>query len=123
MAVMKRSAFLALIDDHKARHAGCTDSAVAAHAQGRGYNLTKQDINNWRKAGRMPSLQRVDKVQAVAAALGVPPWRVAVAVLSDMGIDVPIEVRSPEDAVRADPTLSTQLRKQLLALLAIEREG
>lgn len=121
MAVVAHSELIALIDDSIGRHHGWNDSAIAKEARNRGHKLTKQDISNWRRAGGMGRQLSPRKVAALAAGMHLPAYRVAVAVLADMGIDVPMEVRSVEDAIHHDHTLSPHVRRQLLALLTLER--
>lgn len=116
---MKHGALVALIDDMLRRN-GWTDSSIAQEATQLGHKLSRQDIGNWRKTGGMVKKLSPDKVRALAAGLHLPPYRVAVAVLADLGIDVPMDVRSPEDAIHHDHTLSPHTRKQLLALLSLE---
>lgn len=116
---MTRSALIELIDDTRRRH-GWNDASIARDASNRGHKLTRQDIGNWRAAEGM-TRPSPDKMRALAAGLQLPPYRVALAVLADMGIEVPLEVRTVEDAIEHDHTLSPHARAQLLALLQLER--
>lgn len=115
---MTRMALAALIDDTEARN-DWRDPKVAEQAKDRGHVLTKSDISYYRLNG-MRTL-KASKVHALAAGLQVPPYRVALAVLHDLGIDVPLDIRSPEEAIQHDHTLSAITRRHLLAMLKDER--
>jgi hypothetical protein len=116
---MKRSALIELIDETIRRN-GWTDASVARDATNLGHKLTRQAIGNWRGDGGMKLLSP-ERVRALAAGLHLPPYRVALAVLEDLGIEVPVEVRSVEDAIHHDHQLAPHTKEQLLALLALER--
>lgn len=120
MSHMNSSSLIELIDDTIRRNVGWTDSSIAHEATQLGHKLSRQDINGWRTGGGM-TLLSPKKVRALAAGLHLPVYRVALAVLADLGIDVPQDVRTPEDAIHHDHGLSPHAREQLLALLDIER--
>lgn len=115
---MARMALASLIDDTEARNEW-RDTKVAEQAKDRGHTLTKSDISYYRTNG-MRTL-KASKVLALAAGLQVPPYRVALAVLEDLGIGVPLDVRSPEEAISHDHTLSALTRRHLLAMLREDR--
>lgn len=122
-SVEPRGALATLIDDvidrNGGREQGWSDRRIVRDAQARGYRLTASDVSLYRQQG-MKTLVPA-KVIAVAAGLHVPPYRVALAVLSDLGIDVPLEARTPEAAIHHDPTLSVRAKDWLLSILQKER--
>lgn len=85
----------------------------------RGHKLTTSDVSLWRLQGMRTLVPA--KVVGLAAGLHVPPYRVALAVLSDLGIDVPLEVRTPEAAIHHDAELSARAKDWLLSILERER--
>lgn len=111
---MTGMALAALLDDTEARN-DWSDRAVIAQAARAGCTLTRQDITNYRHIG-MKHINP-DKVKALAAGLQLPPYRVVQAVLTDHGIGLPFDVRTPEEAVAHDHTLSAATRRALLAIL------
>jgi hypothetical protein len=63
------------------------------------------------------------KIIALGRGLQLPAYRIAVAVLSDVGIDIPFDVNTPEDCIAADLSLSASTKRSLLAILRAERNG
>ncbi|HET6916077.1 MAG TPA: hypothetical protein VFH56_08305 [Acidimicrobiales bacterium] len=102
-----------------AREAGESYSSIAARAQRRGHNLSKSDVGNFGTGTYRTFIP--EKIIALADGLDMPLYRVAVAFLAEHGIDLPLDVRTPEDAIRADPTLSQRTRQTLLVILDGER--
>jgi hypothetical protein len=96
-----------------------TDRDVARRATAQSYNLTKSDISNYRTLG----MQHInpEKVQGLAAGLQLPAYRVMATLLSDFGIDIPMDIRTPEDAIAHDHTLSANTRESVLLLLERDR--
>lgn len=84
------------------------------------YRFTKSDVSDLRN-GKRPTLVP-EKIIGLAAALQLPPYKVAIAWLGDHGIDVPQDVRTPEDAIMHDHTLSARARRDLLTLIANDRD-
>lgn len=118
MGEVKRTALAALIDDTRERNQW-SDPDIARRATSRGHRLLKSNISDYRLRG-MPTIVPA-KIRALAAGLELPPYRVALAVLSDHGIDVPTDVRTPEDAIHHDHTLSAHARRSLLLLIEQDR--
>lgn len=114
-------ALQSLIDDTIRRNEGWTDVSVAARGTTPERKLTPSDISYYRRHGMRTLVPA--KVRALALGLRLPAYRVAVAVLSDLGIDVPLEVRTPEEAITHDHTLSARTRDALLALIELDRSG
>lgn len=112
------SALAALIDRTEEANQW-SDADVARRAEGHPTRLTPQDISNWRHNGMKQLVP--GKVVVLAHGLGLPAYRVAVAVLADLGIDVPLDARSPEAAIHHDHTLSDASRNWLLTVLERER--
>lgn len=81
----------------------------------KGHKLTTSDVSNYRQMG-MKQLSP-DKVRALAAALDLPAYRVAVAVLEDLGIVVPLDMTTPERAVEQDPSLPVHVKRTVLLIL------
>lgn len=115
---MTSMALVSLIEDVSARNEW-QDADLVRRAQSRGHRLTKSDVSDYRHRGMRTLVPA--KVKALAAALGVAPYLVALAVLADMGIDVPMEARRPEEAIEHDHTLSVKAREHLLAILELDR--
>lgn len=119
MSSVKRKALAALIDDTEERN-GWTDGDVARQADRPGKKqLTKSDISNYRRFG-MPTLV-TDKMADLARGLRVPPYVVAVAVLADHGIHVPLDEATPEAAIEMDVGLPAQIRDVLLGIITNAR--
>lgn len=96
-----------------------TDTRVVKQATARGHKLTTSDVSDYRHRGMRTIVPA--KIIALAAGLQIPAYRVALAILHDAGIDVPQDVRSPEDAIANDDRLSVNTRESLLLLLERER--
>lgn len=111
---MTRMALASLIGDC-IRINGWSAAEVARRGNRADERLTKSDVSNYQLRG-MPTIVPY-KIRALARGLDVPPYRVALAVLEDVGIAVPQDVRSPERAVEHDHTLTAQARRHLLAIL------
>jgi hypothetical protein len=111
---MTRMALSALIGD-SVRLNGWTDAEVARRGNRADERLTKTDVSNYQKHGMTTIVPY--KIRALARGLGLPPYRVALAVLEDVGIVVPLDVRSPEQAIEHDHTLSVTARRHLMAML------
>lgn len=120
MANLGSMALAALIDEIEHRNEW-TDVRVSAQATAAGYKVTPSDISDYRHRGMRQIVPA--KLIGLARGLQIPPYRVAIAVLSDVGIDVPFDVRSPEDAIAADTTISAATRRALLAILREDRSG
>jgi hypothetical protein len=118
---MTRMALTALIDDTIERNDWRSDTRVVQQAADRGHKLNKAEVSSYRLRGMKQIVP--EKVIALAAGLQVPPYRVALAVLADAGIDVPLDVRSPELAIEHDPTLSVAARRHVLAIIEADRAG
>lgn len=116
---VRRTALAGLIDDTEARN-DWRDTTVVRQAAAAGHKLTTSDVSLFRRHG-MRTLSPM-KVRALAAGLKLPAYRVALAVLVDLGIDVPIEAHTPEQAVAHDHTLSAHMRDVLLALIRQDRD-
>lgn len=84
------------------------------------HRFTKSDISDLRN-GKRPTLVP-EKIIGLAAALQLPAYKVAIAWLADHGIDIPQDVRTPEDAIAHDHTLSARVRRDLLTLIANHRD-
>lgn len=119
VAAVNRSSLGELIDEVKRRTGWSDDEIATTGTRITEVRLTKQDISKWRRGGM--KMLSVDKVRALAAGLRLEPYRVAVAALADHGIEIPQDIRSPEDAIHHDYSLTPQARRQLLALLELER--
>jgi hypothetical protein len=117
-AMNPRGELAALIDGIRARNQW-TDRQVVQNAKSAGHQLTTSDVSLYRISG-MKNLVPT-KVVALAAGLRTPPYRVAVAVLADLGIEVPLEARTPEAAIQHDTTLSAKAKDWLLSILERER--
>lgn len=113
-----RGALAALIDDTEEINEW-TDRRVAQQAVEAGCKLTKSDLSLFRLQGMRTLVPA--KVTALAAGLHLPAYRVALAVLADLGVTVPQDVRSPEDAIHHDHTLSARTRQTLLLLIEQDR--
>lgn len=120
MSDEKLLALAELIDETK-RINGWSDMDIVRRAQQRRPNvrLTKQDVSGWRNHG-MQHLNPL-KVDVLAVGLRIPAYRVALAVLADQGIEVPVEVRTPEEAIRHDHTLTAHTRETVLLLIEAGR--
>lgn len=117
---MRRMALHALIDDTIKRNEW-TDTRVVQQAKDRGYTLTTSDVSNFRHQGMKQIVPA--KIIALAAGLQVPAYRVALAVLADAGIEVPLDARTPELSIEHDHTLSAFARRHLLAILKEDRKN
>lgn len=62
-------------------------------------------------------------IKELSAVLGVPESVVARAALASMGVTLPREAATPEEAVWADVTLSERDKRVVLAALRTMREG
>lgn len=111
-------ALAALIDDVEARNEW-RDTDVVRHATSLGLKLTTSDMTDYRLRGMKHLVPA--KIVALGRGLQIPPYRVAIAILSDKGIDFPLDVRTPEDAIDADIQLSAATRRNLLAILREDR--
>jgi hypothetical protein len=118
MSDMNQTALAALIDETEARNVW-TDRQVSKQAQTAGHKVTPSDVSLYRLQG-MKQLVPV-KIVGLAAGLRLPAYRVAVAVLEDAGISVPLDARSPEDAIHHDHTLSARTRETLLLIIDRDR--
>lgn len=116
---MSGVALQALIDETISRN-DWRDTEVSRRAISRGHKLTPSDISWYRRHGMRTVVPA--KVRALAVGLQLPTYRIAVAVLSDLGIDVPLDVRTPEAAIEHDHTLSAVARRSLLAILREDRD-
>lgn len=96
-----------------------TDTRVVKQAAERGHKLTTSDVSDYRHRGMRTVVPA--KIRALAAGLQIPAYRVAVAILHDAGIDLPQDVRTPEDAIANDHTLSLHTREALLLLIEKDR--
>lgn len=94
---------------------GWPDAELTRSAARKGYKLTSSDVSNYRKLG-MKQLSP-EKVVALAAAMEVPAYRVAVAVLADLGIIVPLDMTTPERAISQDTTLPVEMKRTLLLII------
>lgn len=103
-----------LIDAVIARN-GWQDADLPRSAARKGYKLTPSDVSNYRQMG-MKQLSP-NKVAALAAAMEIPTYRVAVAVLEDLGITIPLDMTTPERAISQDPALSVATKRILLLIL------
>ncbi len=119
MSDVKRTALADLIDATEERN-GWQDTDVARQAVERGQRLTKSDVSNYRRTG-MPTLVPA-KMAALASGLRVPTYVVAVAVLSDHDIDVPLDDTTPEQAIERDFSLPAADRDNVLLLLQAARD-
>jgi hypothetical protein len=117
--MIPRGALATLIEETARRNDGWSNAEIARRATARGHVLTRSDISLWRNQGMRTLVP--GKVVALAAGLSLPPYRVAVAVLADLGIDVPLEARTPEAAIHHDTTLSAKAKDWLLSILERER--
>lgn len=117
---MRTMALQALIDDTIGRN-DWHDTDVARRANDRGYKLTRSDISYYRRHGMRTLVPA--KVRALAIGLQLPTYRVAVAVLADLGIDVPLDVRTPEAAIEHDHTISALARRSMLTILREDRDA
>jgi hypothetical protein len=116
---MNGEALRRLIDDTEKVN-GQNDGDVEAWAnRGGERRITTKDISAWRNNG-MATLVPA-KIHALADGLRISPGAVAVAVLADMGIEVEVDARTPEAAVRADLTLPAGTRDAVLSVLASAR--
>jgi hypothetical protein len=116
--VKRKTALARLIDDTRDRNEW-HDPEIAQRATSRGYKLSTSDLSNYRVRGVKTIVPA--KVIALAAGLQIPPYRVAVAMLEDLGIVVPLEVLTPEAAIHHDYTLAVKTRDFLLAMIERER--
>lgn len=91
---------------------------VARRAQAKGHDLSASRLGQLLNEYPLPGIQ-ADKVAALAAGLAIPEERVARAVIASMGfrIDPDGSAQTPAEAIRRDPTLSTDTRAALLAVL------
>lgn len=115
---MSHMALAALIDGTIHRN-GWNDRDVVRRAAKQDFKLNPQEITNYRQQG-MKHLSPV-KIKALAAGLGVPAHAVALAALADHGIEMPVEIRSPEGAIEVDYTLSEAAKKHLLGIIRLDR--
>ena len=107
-------ALAALIDDTEGLN-HWSDRDVVRQAEAQKANLSRQDITNYRHRGMRTIVP--DKIAALAAGLRLPTYRVAVAVLADHGIELPLDMATPESAIGHDHTLPAATRDALLAIL------
>lgn len=105
----------ALIEQQK-RLNDLSNNELVARAAARGERLGKSNIGRV-AAGDNPSLSRAT-IYGLAAGLGITPATVARAALADMGIILTEPEADSETAIRADPTLSEEGRRLLLAVLS-----
>lgn len=115
---MSRMALSALIDDTLQRN-GWSDRDVVREAERQGHKLNPTEISNWRHGGMKQLVAR--KIEALAAGLRLPPHVIALAVLQDHGITVPVDGVSAEQAVEADYTLSAKAKTFLLSIIEQDR--
>lgn len=116
---MAGMALAALIDDTKARN-DWSDRDIVAAAERAGFRVTRSDISNYRLFGMTHIVPK--KIIALAEGLRLKPYTVAVAVLQDAGIDIPLEVRTPEEAIAADHRLTPFARDILLDTIRRDRD-
>lgn len=95
------------------------DTRVVRQAADRGHKLTSSDVSDYRHRGMRTIVPA--KILALAAGLQIPAYRVALAILHDAGIVVPQDVRTPEDAISHDHTLSAYTRDAILVLIDKDR--
>lgn len=117
---MAGMALAALIDAVREGN-GWSSNDIARRAEKAGYKLTDNDISVYKTKGMRTIVPK--KIEALAYGLNVPAWRVVVAALVDKGIDLPLDVRRPEDAIQADPTLPEATKSALMAILTHARRG
>lgn len=118
-STMSTMALAALIDDTKTRN-DWTDPMIAERGSRDGYRLTKSDVSNYRRFGMRVIVP--NKIKALAQGLGMPSYQVALAILADNGIVVPLEQTRPEVAIERDVTLTAASKRALLAILHGERD-
>lgn len=114
------SALARLIDDTERRNQW-TDRRIVAQATRSGHKLTTSDMTLYRQRGMRTLVPA--KVRALAAGMNLPAALVAATVLEDLGIPMPLDVRSVEDAIRRDPELSARTRQTLLLLVEQDRQA
>lgn len=108
-----------LIDTIKEAN-GWSDPMIVARARSAGHQRSKSWVSNLRNGG-MPSIS-ADAVRALADGLGVPVSRVLRAALENIGLPYGDESRSPEAAIKADPTLRDDTKAALLAIISEARQ-
>lgn len=101
---------------------GLNDRDIVRRAERRDFKLNATEISDWRREGMGPQISP-KKVHALAAGLGVAPWRVAVAALCDHGIVIPVDKLTAEQAIAADAELPAAARRVILAALREARDS
>lgn len=109
-----------LIDAAMAANPDWSYRSLEKYAREHGYNLGRSDILNARSgtATLVP-----EKLIALAFALHLPAYQVAVAALADHGIEIPVDTHTPEEAISRDPTLPPEVRRALLLLIENARRS
>lgn len=95
---------------------------LVRRAEQAGYKLNRTEVSDWRASKGWVTLVP-ENVRTLATALGVPAYRVAVAVLQDMGISVPLDESTPERAIELDTSLPRPTKQALLAVLREARSS
>lgn len=117
----QKHALAALIDDVRSAN-GWTDPDISARAESRGHKLSKSNISRIRN-NPVVTLN-LETVSALADGLGITKVMVANAALASMGIisHNSADLR-PEDAIRADRSLSERDKMMVLTILHGLREA
>lgn len=119
MSAMPNNPLGRLINETQAAR-GYSDGDVEKWANRDGVRrITTKDLSAWRRAGMATLVP--DKVTALADGLRLPVAVVVAAALHGMGIQLDLTTSTPEDAIRADHTITTGTRDILLNILATER--
>lgn len=119
MSAMPNNPLGRLINETQAAR-GYSDGDVEKWANRDGVRrITTKDLSAWRRAGMATLVP--DKVTALADGLRLPVTVVVTAALHGMGIELDLAPATPEDAIRADHTLTTDTRDILLTILSTAR--
>lgn len=119
MSDMKRkTALRALIEETLRRNQWTAEKRID-WAVANGYEIGRTQVSDFR-GGKFTYLSP-ERIIALAAVLDLPVERVAVAALADLGIQIPQDVATPEEAVQHDHTLTAYTRQRLLDLIEQDR--
>ena len=119
--VSKNVNALGVLVDEICEANGWSRRDLARRAEDRGHELSHQRLSQMCRADPLLGIQ-AEKIYAIAAALGVSPVRVGVAVLEAMGVPIADPAVSPAEAIMRDKGLSDDTRQALLSILRASSE-
>jgi len=113
-------ALAALIEQRKESN-GWSNNDIGQRAARAGHQLSGKNV--WRLTTQPVITLKAETMRALASGLDLPVMEVVQAALLSMGFKVTEGRATPEEAVAADPALSSEAKRMLLAQLEALRTG